>query len=81
MFKNMAMVEIFTSWKIERYLHYLIFLAEFWGRESAVAVATRYGLYGPGIESRWRRDFPHPSRSAMGPIQPHIQWVPVLCRG
>jgi len=21
---------------------------------------TRYGLEGPGIEFRWRRDFPHP---------------------
>jgi hypothetical protein len=26
-----------------------------------------YGLDGPGIESRWGRDFPHPSRSALGP--------------
>jgi hypothetical protein len=30
----------------------------------AVGVATRYGLDGPGIESRWRRDFPHPSGAA-----------------
>ena len=26
-----------------------------------VGIATRYGLDGPGIESRWARDFPHPS--------------------
>jgi hypothetical protein len=26
----------------------------------------------PGIESRWRRDFPHPSRPAAGPNQPPI---------
>ena len=24
-----------------------------WGRESSVGIATRYGLDGPGIESRW----------------------------
>ena len=28
------------------------------GRDSAVGIATRYGLDGPGIESRWGRDFP-----------------------
>jgi len=27
------------------------------GRESSVGIATRYGLEGPGIEFRWRRDF------------------------
>ena len=48
------------------------------GRDSSVGIATRYGLDGPGIESRWGRDFPHPSRSALGPTQPLIQWVPGL---
>ena len=38
--------------------------------DSAVGIATRYGLDGPGIESRWGRDFPHPSRPALGPTQP-----------
>ena len=32
------------------------------GRGSIVGVATGYGLHGPGIESRRRRDFPHRSR-------------------
>ena len=31
------------------------------GRDSSVGIATRYGLNGPGIESYWERDFPHPS--------------------
>jgi hypothetical protein len=30
------------------------------GRDSSVGMATRYGLGGPRIESRGRRDFPHP---------------------
>ena len=34
--------------------------------DSSVGIATRYGLDGPGIESLWGRDFPHPSRPALG---------------
>ena len=37
------------------------------GRYSIVGIATHYGLDGPGIKSRWRRDFPHKSRLALGP--------------
>jgi hypothetical protein len=48
------------------------------GRDSSVGIATRYGLDGPGIESQWGRDFPHPSRPALGPTQPPIQWVSAL---
>ena len=51
------------------------------GRDSAVSVATRYGLDGPGIESRWERDLPLPSTLAPGPTQPPIHWVPALSRG
>ena len=43
-------------------------------------IATGYGLEGPVIESRWRRDFPHLSRPTLGPIQPHVQWIPCLSR-
>ena len=50
-------------------------------RDNSVGIATRYGLDGPGIESRWERDFPHPSRQALAPTQPPIQWVPGLSRG
>jgi len=32
-----------------------------------VGRGTRYGLEGLGLESRWERDFPHPSIPAMGP--------------
>ena len=43
------------------------------GRDSSVGIATRYGLDSQGIESRWVRVFPHPSRTALGPTQPRVQ--------
>jgi len=46
-----------------------------------VGIAIGYGLNGPGIESRWGRDFPHLSRPALGPTQPPVQWVLGLFRG
>jgi hypothetical protein len=33
---------------------------------TSVGIATGYGLDGPGIESRWGRDFPHLSRPDLG---------------
>jgi hypothetical protein len=35
-------------------------------RDSVVSIATRYGLDGPGIESRWGRDFPYPVKAGPG---------------
>ena len=37
------------------------------GPRSSVGIATGYELDGPGIESRWGRDFPHLSRLALRP--------------
>jgi len=64
---------------MELYLHYSVGLqgvcgddSTFWfyvkvnGRDSSVSTATRYGLEGEGIECRWGRDNPHPSRPALG---------------
>jgi hypothetical protein len=56
-------------------------IASWVGRDSSVSIATRCGLDGPGIESRCGRDFPHPSRPAMGPTQRLVQWVPGLFPG
>jgi hypothetical protein len=42
---------------------------------SVVSVANRCGLGGPGVESQWRREFPHPSVPALGSKQPHVKWT------
>jgi len=52
----------------------------FVGRECLVGIETRYGLDGPGIESRWGLEFTHPARPALRPTQPPVQWVPGLSR-
>jgi len=53
----------------------------FSGPGSVVGIATAYGLDGPGVESRWGRDFPHLSGLALKPTQPPVQWVSGLSRG
>jgi len=51
------------------------------GRDSSVGKETRYGLDGPGIESRWGRDLPQPSRPILGSTQPPVRWVQGLFPG
>jgi hypothetical protein len=46
------------------------------GWDGSVGTAIRYGLDGPGIESRWTETFSHPSGLTMGPTQPPVQRVP-----
>ena len=62
----------------KRYL--LIILYYDSGAGSVVGIATGYGLDGPGIESRLRRDFPHLSRPALRPTHPPVQQIPCLSR-
>ena len=45
------------------FLLYLLYFKNC-GPGSVVGIATAYGLHGPGIESRWGRDFLHLSRLA-----------------
>jgi hypothetical protein len=44
-------------------------------QESVIRVTARCELDVPGMESRWRRDFPHQSIQAFGPTQPLAQVV------
>ena len=37
-----------------------------WFRINSTCLATRYEVHGPGIESKWGRNFQHPSRPALG---------------
>jgi hypothetical protein len=46
-----------------------------------VSRPIRYGLDSRRIESRWGRNFPHPSRPALGSTQSPIQWVSCLFPG
>jgi len=60
--------------QIERNIKYILAYRVVCGPSSVVSIATGYGLDGPGIESRWGRDFPHLLRTALGPTQPPVQW-------
>jgi hypothetical protein len=51
-----------------------------WGRDSAVVVATRYGLEGPGIEPRGAR-FSAPIQTVSGAHPASCKWIPGLSRG
>ena len=69
------------------HVKYLLFLSDFnesnflGGPGSSVGIATGYGLDGPGIESRWGRNFPHLSRPALGLTEPPLQWISAFSRG
>jgi len=41
----------------------------------------RYGQDGPGIQSWWGREVPYPSRLALKPTQPPVQWYWVTANG
>ena len=65
-----------SSWD---YLYFSCYIQFNVGRDGSVGVATRYAP--TGMESRWGRDFPHPSVQTPESTQPPIQWVPRHSRG
>ena len=50
------------------------------GSDGSVGIATDYGLDGPGSNPGGDEIF-RPSRPALGPTQPPVQWVLGLSRG
>ena len=54
--------------KIHRWI--IIYYSDKYNISDVVVIATGYGLDGPGIESRWGRDFPHLSK----PTVPYATW-------
>jgi hypothetical protein len=78
-------ISVFLTWSPEWYLvsvkQYSLLNTMSGCQNSSVGIAIRYGLEGPEIESRWRRDFPHPFRRALGPTKPPIRCVTGLFPG
>ena len=64
------LVRCWYPWYKTYYFNYCFMV-----RDSAIVIATRYGLHGPGTKSWRERGFPLPSRTALGPIQSTVQWV------
>jgi hypothetical protein len=62
--------------RIKKLFTFALFLYQlFVGLDSAVGIATRYGMKGAGTESLCGRGFAHPSRPFLGPTQLPVQWV------
>ena len=74
-FKGFWINSALPRFQIEMYYRIYIYIYIYKGRDSAVGIATRYELEGPGIDSQWGWDFPRPSRPVLGPTQPRVQWV------
>ena len=64
---NQVRTFIMRKYNPEFISHDANMLATLTGRVGVVGIAIGYELDGPGIESRWGRNFPHLSKQALGP--------------
>ena len=67
--------------EIKSVLYYMYITSLVLSRDSSVGIATRYGLDGPGIESRWGGEVFRQSRPALRPTKPPIKRISDLSRG
>ena len=68
------------KWKMSKYFIYHSVLFVLCGPGNSIGIATDYGLDGPGSNPGGDEIF-RPSRPALGPTQPPVQWVPGFSRG
>jgi hypothetical protein len=68
-----GLLGVFNMWLPLRLFNYNFHLFHYFQlkrRGSSVGTATRYGLGGPGIESRWELVLQHQFRPTLGPTPP-----------
>jgi len=66
--------------QVHQFIYYIIYIYIYKGPGNLVGIASDYGLEGLGSNPGGDEIF-RPSRTAVGPTQPPVQWVPGLSRG